>query len=220
MELTRRNLLVYGLILGVWLLVVGWQLEEHIRVREAARSDLRGRSKDIANTLSAIIRGMRFRDVIPEDRIKPVLNEMVNGRTNELVKSSELLYIALLNAANETVVWAGKPFDVHNEAMQYGERWGTRTVTIVNPVDLGAVTTNGTSIAPSFTNSMRDGRGPPRREPRPGEPPPEGNPSSGIETNAHEAGTNMAGPPPERETRRRDGEGDRKSTRLNSRHRT
>src|ERR1043166_8023758 len=87
MELTRRNLLVYGLILGVWLLVVGWQLEKHIRVREAARSDLRGRSKDIANTLSAIIRGMRFRDVIPEDRIKPVLNEMVNGRTNELVKT-------------------------------------------------------------------------------------------------------------------------------------
>ena len=39
MELTRRNLLVYGLILGVWLLVVGWQVEEHIRVREAAKAD-------------------------------------------------------------------------------------------------------------------------------------------------------------------------------------
>src|ERR1051326_638812 len=212
MELTRRNLLVYGLILGVWLLVVGWQVEEHIRVREAAKADLRGRSKDIANTLSAIIRGMRFRGVIPEDRLEPVLNEMVNGRTNELVKSSELLYIALLNAANETVVEAGKPFDVHNEAMQYGERWGTRTVTLVNPVDLGAGITNGTFIAPPFTNSMRDGRGPPRREPRPGEPPvppPDGNPSTVADTNAHAATTNLAGPPPEREPRRRDGEGRR-----------
>lgn len=210
MELTRRNLLVYGLILGVWLLVVGWQVEEHIRVREAAKSDLRGRSKDIANTLSAIIRGMRFRDVIPEDRIKPVLNEMVNGRTNELVKSSELLYIALLNAANETVVWAGKPFDVRNEAIQYGERWGTRTVTIVNPVDLGAGITNA-FIAPSFTNTMREGRGPPRRDSHPGEPgppPPDGNPPSEVDSTNHPA-TNVAIAPPERENRRRDGDGRR-----------
>jgi signal transduction histidine kinase len=209
MELTRRNLLVYGLILGVWLLVVGWQVEEHIRVREAARADLRGRSKDIANTLSAIIRGMRFRGVIPEDRIEPVLNEMVNGRTNELVKSSELISIALLNAANQRVIEAGRHIDPQNEAMQQGERWGSKTVTIVNPVDLGASLTsegitNTTFIAPPFTNNMREGRGPPRREPRPGEPPPDSPPPSGFDTNAHAATTNFAGPPPEREPRRRD----------------
>src|SRR5215467_13325712 len=148
MDLTRRNLLVYGLILGVWLLVVGWQVEEHIRVREAAKADLRGRSKDIANTLSAIIRGMRFRGFIPEDRLEPVLNEMVNGRTNELVKSSELISIKLLNAANKSVVEAGKPIDPENEAMQQGERWGVKTVTLVNPVDLGAaLTTEGATNA-------------------------------------------------------------------------
>ena len=107
MELTRRNLLVYGLILGVWLLVVGWQVEEHIRVRDAAKADLRGRSKDIANTLSALIRGMRFRGVIPQDRLEAVLNELVNGRTNELVKSSELISIVLLNAANEQIAQQG-----------------------------------------------------------------------------------------------------------------
>jgi signal transduction histidine kinase len=217
MELTRRNLLVYGLILGVWLLVVGWQVEEHIRVREAAKADLRGRSKDIANTLSAIIRGMRFRGVIPEDRLEPVLNEMVNGRTNELVKSSELISIALLNAANKSVVEAGKPIDPENEAMQRGERWGVKTVTLVNPVDLGAAltsegVTNATFIAPPFTNTMRDGRGPPRREPRSGEPPgtpPADNPGTAVDTNAQAAATNLVGPPPERENRRRDGEGRR-----------
>src|SRR5215471_3669901 len=202
MELTRRNLLVYGLILGVWLLVVGWQVEEHIRVREAAKADLRGRSKDIANTLSAIIRGMRFRDVIPEDRIRPVLNEMVNGRTNELVKSSELISIALLNAANERVVEAGKPIDPQNEAMQHGERWGAKTVTLVNPVDLGAAlttegATNAIFIAPPFTNTMREGRGT-RRESRPDEPPPpppDGHPASVLQTNTQGATTNFAGPP-------------------------
>jgi signal transduction histidine kinase len=218
MESTRRNLLVYGLILGVWLLVVGWQVEEHIRVREAAKADLRGRSKDIANTLSAIIRGMRFRGVIPEDRLEAVLNELVNGRTNELVKSSELISIALLNAANKSVVEAGKPIDPENEAMQHGERWGARTVTLVNPVDLGAAltsegVTNATFIAPPFTNTMRDGRGPPRREPRSGEPPPGAPPpdipATAVDTNSLAAATNLAGPPPERENRRRDGEGRR-----------
>jgi signal transduction histidine kinase len=217
MELTRRNFLVYGLILGVWLLVVGWQVEEHVRVREAAKADLRGRSKDIANTLSAIIRGMRFRGVIPQDRLEAVLNEMVNGRTNELVKSSELIYVALLNAANKSVVEAGKLIDLQNEAMQQGERWGARTVTLVNPVDLGAAltsegATNTTFIAPPFTNTMREGRGPPRRDSHPGEPgspPPDGPPPTGFDTNAHAAATNLAGPPPERETRRRDGEGRR-----------
>src|SRR5215475_2885605 len=121
MELTRRNLLVYALILGVWMLVVGWQVEEHIRVREAAKADLRGRSKDIANTLSAILRNIRFRQVIPEERLKNLLDELVNGRTNELVKSSELISIELRNAANQKIAWAGQPIDPQNEAMQRGE---------------------------------------------------------------------------------------------------
>jgi len=212
MELTRRNLLVYGLILGVWLLVVGWQVEEHIRVREAAKADLRGRSKDIANTLSAILRNIRFRGVIPEERLKNLLNELVNGRTNELVKSSELISIALRNAANVEIAAAGKPIDPQNEAMQQGERWGTKTVTLVNPVDLGAALTsegetNATFIAPAPpppTNGMREGRGP-RRESRPGDPPPPDNaPLTGVGTNVLAASTNLAGPPPEREGRRRD----------------
>jgi signal transduction histidine kinase len=207
MELTRRNLLVYGLILGVWLLVVGWQVEEHIRVREAAKADLRGRSKDIANTLSALVRGIRFRNVIFEDRLKSVLDELVNGRTNELVKSSELISIVLLNAANERIAWAGKPIDPQNEAMQQGERWGTKSVTLVNPIDLGTSETNATFIAPAPpppTNGMREGRGPPRREPRPSEsgPPPDNTPGTASGTNLLAASTNFAGPPPEREGRR------------------
>ena len=91
------------------MLVLGWQVEEHLRVKEAARTDLRNRSKDIANTLSALIRGMRFRGAIPQERLEPVLNELVNGRTNELVKSSELISIALLNADNEPLARPAGP---------------------------------------------------------------------------------------------------------------
>ena len=141
MDLIRRSLLVYGLLGAVWVLVLGWQVEEHLRVKEAARTDLRNRSKDIANTLSAFIRGLRFRGegAVMQPQLEPVLKELVNGRTNELIKSSEVISIVLLNAAGEEVVSAGTPIDFgHKEILQEGERWGHQSVTLVNPVDLGA----------------------------------------------------------------------------------
>ena len=61
MELKRRSTLIYGLLLGVWLLVVAWQIEEHSRVQEAAKRNLRSRSTEIGNTLSAVMRALRFR---------------------------------------------------------------------------------------------------------------------------------------------------------------
>jgi signal transduction histidine kinase len=182
MEMRRRSLLVYGLLVAVWGLVLGWQVEEHLRVREAAKADLRNRSKDIANTLSAFIRGLRFREgTVLQDRVETVLNELVNGRTNELVKSSKLISVALLNAAGQQVVFAGRPIDFeHREIMQEGERWGRQSVTLVNPVDLGANlayegSTNPTVILPAppprdLSNTNREGgRGFSRRGPRPEE---------------------------------------------------
>jgi hypothetical protein len=177
MELTRRTLLVYGLLLAVWVLVLGWQVEEHKRVNDAARTDLRNRSKDIANTLSAIIRGMRFRGAIPQERLEPVLKELVGGRTNELIKSSELISIVLLNASNQKVASAGREIDLTREDfLQEGEHWGSRSVTLVNPVDLGSsLSTEGvtnTLILPplsEFTNRVGE---PGREFPRRGPPPP------------------------------------------------
>src|SRR5438105_12540096 len=179
MDLTRRSLLVYGLLVAVWGLVVVWQGEEHFRVRESTKTDLRNRSKDIANTLSAFIRGLRFRGTgaITQDRLEHVINELVNGRTNELVKSSELISIVLLNAAGEPVASAGKPIDP-KEIVQEGERWGRDSVTLVNPVNLGATlasegVTNPTVILPAPPprdpgNTNRDeSRAFQRREPRP-----------------------------------------------------
>jgi signal transduction histidine kinase len=177
--MTRRFPLVYGLLLAVWGLIVGWQAVEHNRVRQSAKADLRKSSKDIANTLSAFIRGLQFRGAVLQERLEPVLNELVSGRTNELVKSSELISIALLNAAGEPVAAAGKPIDFEQkDILQEGERWGRTSVTFVNPVDLGASlasegATNPTIVLPprrDLTNSPREGgRGFPRREPRPDE---------------------------------------------------
>ncbi len=177
MEMTRRSVLVYGLLAAVWALVIVWQVEEHARVRGAAKTELRNRSKDIANTLSALIRGLRFRGAIPQERLEPVLTELINGRTNELVRSSELISIVLLNPAGEQLASAGKPIDLEQkDFMQEGERWGRQSVTLVNPVDLGAALTSegvtNTVILPprgELTNAMPENfrrRGFPRREPK------------------------------------------------------
>lgn len=182
MDLIRRSLVVYGLLGAVWALVFGWQVQEHRRVREAARTDLRYRSKDIANTLSAIIRGMRFRGAIPQDRLEPVLNELVHGRTNELIKSSELISIVLLNATSQPVASAGRPIDLQREDfLREGEHWGPRSVTLVNPVDLGAgLSTEGvtnTLILPPFSEFTNRVSEPGREFSRRGPPPAEARPS-------------------------------------------
>jgi signal transduction histidine kinase len=144
MGMSRRTVFVYGLLAALWCLVLAWQFEEHARVRETAQADLRSRSKDIANTLGAIIRGMRWRlesrGVIPQDRIESVLKEMIGGRTNQAaVFSSQLLSIVLLNGSNSAVASAGRPIDLQREdLLREGEHWGKDSVILVNPVDLGA----------------------------------------------------------------------------------
>jgi signal transduction histidine kinase len=162
MKPKRHSPLIYGLLLGVWLLVVGWQVEEHVRITDAAKADLRNRSKEIANTLSAVIRAMRFRDAVLQDRLEPVLNELVNEHTNELVRSSELLSIALLNTAGDPVVSAGSPMNLQQkDLLQEGEHWGANNVTFVTAIAGVSMTpegvTNTTVVLPSFrslTNSF------------------------------------------------------------------
>jgi signal transduction histidine kinase len=202
MELKRRNLFVYGLLLAVWTLVVAWQVEEHQKVKESAKTDLRKSSRAIANTVGAFIRGLEFRGAVFPDRLEPVLNELVNGATNEVVKSSELVSIALLNASGDRLATAGKPIDLgQTDIVQEGERWGQRTVTMVYPVEGARVTPEGTtntstvvlppfrdltnnppeSFRRGFRRDRPEGAGP-GSEPKPDGPPPERRPE---------------GPPPE-----------------------
>ena len=79
MELSRRSLLVYGVLALIWTLVLAWQTEEHARVRAAARTDLRNRSQEIASTLGAFIRGMRFRGTVLQDRATAIAGRLGPG---------------------------------------------------------------------------------------------------------------------------------------------
>src|SRR5260221_8304841 len=196
MELSRRSFTFYALLAVVWGLIVAWQAEEHYRFRATAKTELSNRSKDIANTVSACIRGMRFRGTILQERLEPLLNELVNGRSNELVKSSDLTSIALLNAAGEQIAQAGRPIDfTQRDILQQGEHWGQRNVTFVNPVDLGSSVTweggtNPTVVLPpmrEFTNTFPDARTKPGRPDRGGPP---GPPGEGPPPRENEGSTN------------------------------
>ena len=167
MELQRRDSLVYGLLLGIWLLVVGWQVEEHVRVKSAAKTDLRNRSTEIADTLSAVVRASRFRGAVVGDRLGLVLNELV--RTNELVGSAGVLSIALLNTNGDPVVTAGNTNLIPKAALSEGVFWTHDNVTFVNPV-WGASIENASNITvvlpppEDFSNSIPRGERFERRE--------------------------------------------------------
>ena len=205
MQPKRHGFLIYSLLLGVWVLVVAWQIDEHVRVREAAKTGLRKRSEAIANTLGAVVRGLQFRGAVFRDRLEPVLGELVAGDANSTV-SGEVISIALLNAAGEPVAAAGRPVDLEQkDILQVGEHWGLKSMTRVYSVEGAFLNPSGNSNSPAplilepRTNSLRgDFRNFPRREPRPDQMGISNVLSAattnGLGTNAVVAG--QAGPPP------------------------
>jgi signal transduction histidine kinase len=210
----RRSTLVYGLLVLVWVVVVGWQVEEHYRALDAGKTDLRNNSKEIANTLSAVMQALRFRGSVLQERLEPVLKELVNGQTNQLVKSSKLLSVVLLNTASEPLVTVGAPIDFSNsEILQAGEHWTVNTVIFVNPIAGANVppegATNTATTSATVVISRRDfTNGPPgtgpdfNRRDRPPEdrPPPDSfatNDLSGHGSNVLvQAGAELPPPPP------------------------
>ncbi|HTV41655.1 MAG TPA: ATP-binding protein [Candidatus Sulfotelmatobacter sp.] len=192
MELQRRDSLVYILLLGIWLLVVGWQGDEHHRVESAAKADLRSRSAVIADTLSAVVRASRFRGGVVQDRLGSVLNELV--RTNELVGSAGVLSIALLNTNGEPVVTAGDTNLIPKAALSEGVFWTRDNVTFVNPLWGASIenASNATFVLPppdEFSNSIPRGERFDRRDFRTNDIP-----SNPLSTNAQAGG--FMGPPP------------------------
>src|SRR5262245_41365583 len=184
MELKRRNMFVYGLLLAVWLLVVIWQMEEHDRAKDVAKAGLRNRSRDVASMVSALIRGSQFRGAVFQERLEPILWELVNSRTNEVIKPSEVIWVALLNADEELLASAGEPtVDPQKDVVPEGGLWLRKSMTMEHPVagilrsSEGTTNQNQTpTVVPppprDLTNAVPEsmrGRGP-RREPRPDDP--------------------------------------------------
>lgn len=227
MELKRSQKLVAGLVAGTWLLVVGWQVREHVRVVEAARSDLRNRSHEIASTLSAVTRAMRFRGTVFQDRLEPVLKELVTVHTNALVSSGGLLAVGLLNTEGDPLSSVGETNLFTREVLAEGEHWANEYVAFVQPLAGDTVSPESTNLNPTvvlplfhdLTNGPGRGRdfgG--RRDQPPGEsgvtnPGQSGNPA-GNGGGSNPPPTNAAGeveppPPPPGDDRRPPDGGDR-----------
>lgn len=186
-RIRRRTPLVYGFLLAAWATIIIWQVLEYRWVKESARTTLINRSRDIAATLSIVIRSQRrFGGIVSQERLESALNE--------LAKSGELISVALLNASGYVVAFAGKPLDFETtDAAQQAERWNDRSVTLVNLIDLGAsVTPAGETNRPTIILPRRDAtnvvrnveRGIERGEPRTGDPPFQRPADSGITNNA------------------------------------
>jgi signal transduction histidine kinase len=200
MQPQRHSQLIYGLLLGIWVLIAVWQVEEHIHVQNEARAALVNRATDISTTLGIVLRSQRrFGGVVSKERLEASLTELVRQ------ESVELKGIALLNAAGEMVASAGTDTDWESKGITgAAEHWDAQTVTLMNPVDLGTNLTydiEGTNppiimSRQDFTNRLATNGivMPPPRPPAesPQEPPPGPPPGEGP-TNPAVAGV---GPPP------------------------
>ena len=186
-----------GLMLGAWLLVVGWQVQEHRRVVEAAQLDLRSRSHEIAGTLSAVTRAFQFRGAIFQENLERVLSELVSNRTASVVK---LMYVGLLNTNGEPVVAVGDTNLLSHEAhetLAASEIWSADHVTFVLRIE-------GANVLPGPPHNGRDFR----RGPRPNDNPAGATNEPGF-TNSPPPPTNgeMEPPPPPPDQGRRPPEG-------------
>ena len=130
-------MLVYGALLTLWALILGWQVAEHFRVRRAARAELVYRAKDISSTVVIVLRSQRrFGGVVSKERLESALTDLV--KPAEPGQSGELKGIALLNAAGDVVASAGTVPELSQKGAPHPpELWEERTVTLMNLVDLG-----------------------------------------------------------------------------------
>src|ERR1039458_2225322 len=172
-RIRRRTPLVYALLLATWAAIIIWQVLEYRWVKESARTALVNRSRVLFRSLSVVIRSQRrFGGIVLQERLESALNE--------LVRSGELISVALFNASGYVGDIAGNPLDPEaKDATQQGERWNDRSVTLVNLIDLGAsVTAEGETNRPTIILPRRDTtnvvrnveRGFERGEPRPDAP--------------------------------------------------
>jgi signal transduction histidine kinase len=151
-----RSKLVYTLLALVWLIILGWQVAEHHRVKHVAENALRNRSKDITSILGLVVRSQRFRG-------GPLFQERLESAIKELVRSGEVNSIALLNAQSDVIVSAGEPLTNEiKRVMQTAppEIWQAHRLLVGNPVDLGASVTprDGETNAPTIVLPPKEER--------------------------------------------------------------
>ena len=158
-----RKIPVYRFLLAIWIFILIWQGLEHRRVARSARDITVRRARDISRTLELVIRSQRrFGNIVSKERLESAL---------ELLRTNELKAISLLNDDGDVV--AGDPLDLAGKGLGQGNvRWDSRTVTVINLVDLGSsMQREGQPNMPTIVLPARQ-REDGRRDDRPPRPPP------------------------------------------------
>lgn len=112
------------------MLLIGWQVTEHVWLRDTAQVALKNRAQDISNSLAVILRSQRrFGGAIMQYRLESAMEE--------LVQSDELHSIVLLNSTSNIVAKAGaQAVPINNTLQELGEYWSDNVVAYMNLVDL------------------------------------------------------------------------------------
>ena len=189
----KRSLGVYIILIAFGLGVCGWQVEEHLRLKQTAAQALINRGRDITSTLGVVVRSQRrFGLVVSKDRIESALQD--------LVRPGVLESIAILGATGETIASAGRPVEFTPEMLQQRVvYWHERTLTLMNLMDLGSAQSEVSSSAPaaivvSDERLSRAFRPPSSRRSSEARPPPET--SATPVPDSGRAPANAAGRPP------------------------
>ena len=136
--ITRRSWAVYGMLMAVWALLLGWQIAEHMRAQQSFQNMVVDRGRYITTTCGLLMRGSRYFGVVSQERLEAALNQLVN--------TNELRSVKLLNTNGEAVASAGVPFELPpRDELKGGVLWGDNTV---------IVESTGTGPADSFSCSV------------------------------------------------------------------
>lgn len=127
---SRRTYAVYGTLLAMWALLIGWQTAEHIRARRFLHNAVVDHGRSISTTCGLLMRARSFFGVVSRERLEAALNELVD--------TNDLRSVKLLNSEGEAVASAGIPFELPaKEAIEGGVMWSNNSVLVEIPVDLG-----------------------------------------------------------------------------------
>lgn len=164
----RLGWLAYAGLALVWSLLSGWQIYEHCKMKNRARSSLLERAADISATLEVVIRS--------QVRFGAVSRKRLQAALTELSETNDVLSVALFSPSGDMVASAGEPFSPELLAMAPGQTyWGPRLLALAEPLRLRPI--NGEGPEGEEQRILIIER-PPRPEGE-GEPPPAGDDQSG-----------------------------------------
>ena len=156
---SRRNTLVYGMLLALWAGLIVWQIVEHQRVKKAERDALTEDARYVAMTCSRTMRvnAFRFGGIIERETVESTIKQLVAPsefralqtrprgpggiRPPELPsrEAVELRAVVLVNSAREIAASAATTNVVIPSADELGRGpdWDAPVVWITSLVDFG-----------------------------------------------------------------------------------